>query len=171
LALVAPRRRFTPVASAHVAPAPPEASSAQPAAVETGLLNLDTSPWSTVSLRGRVLGQTPLLGVAFGLGWAPCIGPTLSAVLALSLTEGSQARGVVLAIAYCLGLGIPFLLLAFGSAGAVRGLGWLRRHTRTIQIFGGALLIVVGVALVTGVWADFISWVRDAFVSDVRLPI
>ena len=63
------------------------------------------------------------------------------------------------------------MLLAFGSARAVRGLGWLRRHTRTIQIFGGVLLIVVGIALVTGVWDDFVSWVRDAFVSDVRLPI
>ena len=74
-------------------------------------------------------------------------------------------------IAYCLGLGIPFVLLAFGSAAAVGGLGWLRRHTRALQIFGGMLLIAVGVALVTGVWNDFVSWLRDAFVSDVRLPI
>ena len=59
------------------------------------------------------------------------------------------------------------MLLAFGSARAVAGLGWLRRHTRALQIFGGVLLIVVGVALVTGVWNDFISWLRDAFVSDV----
>ena len=119
------------------------------------------------------IGGAPLLGAVFALGWTPCLGPTLTGVIAVaSATEGANvARGVVLVIAYCLGLGIPFLLLAFGSAGAVRGLGWLRRHTRTIQIFGGALLIVVGVALVTGVWADFISWVRDAFVSDVRLPI
>ena len=68
-------------------------------------------------------------------------------------------------IAYCMGLGIPFVLLAFGSAGAVSGLGWLRRHSRGIQIFGGALLIAVGAALVTGVWNDFISWLRDALVS------
>ena len=53
----------------------------------------------------------------------------------------------------------------------MHGLGWLRRHTRAIQIFGGVLLILVGLALVTGVWNDFVSWVRDAFVSDVRLPI
>jgi cytochrome c-type biogenesis protein len=68
-------------------------------------------------------------------------------------------------------LGIPFLLLAFGSARAVQGLGWLRRNTRAIQVFGGVLLIIVGLALVTGLWADFISWVRDAFVSNVRLPL
>jgi cytochrome c-type biogenesis protein len=89
-----------------------------------------------------------------------------------SATAGaSVARGVAMEIAYCLGLGIPFVLLALGSGWAVGAFGWLRRHTRGIQVFGGVLLIVVGVALLTGVWNDFISWVRDAFVSDVRLPI
>jgi cytochrome c-type biogenesis protein len=115
----------------------------------------------------------PLLGAVFALGWTPCLGPTLTGVITIaSATEGANvARGIALVIAYCLGLGIPFVLLAFGSAGAVAGLGWLRRHTRVIQIFGGALLIAVGAALVTGVWNDFVSWLRDAFVADVRLPI
>ena len=115
----------------------------------------------------------PLLGAVFALGWTPCLGPTLTGVITVaSATDGANvARGVALVIAYCLGLGIPFVLLAFGSARAMRGFGWLRRHTRAIQVFGGLLLILVGTALVTGVWNDFTSWLRDAFVNDVRLPI
>lgn len=115
----------------------------------------------------------PLLGAVFALGWTPCLGPTLTGVITVaSATDGATvARGVVLVLAYCLGLGIPFVLLAFGSASAVAGLSWLRRHTRAIQVFGGVLLIAVGVALLTGAWGEFVAWLRDAFVSDVRLPV
>lgn len=115
----------------------------------------------------------PLLGAVFALGWTPCLGPTLTGVMVVATANDGAtiARGVLLVVAYCLGLGIPFVLLALGSAQAVRGMGWLRRHTRAIQIFGGILLIGVGIALVTGLWNEFVSWVRDAFVSDVRLPI
>ncbi|MEV6428581.1 cytochrome c biogenesis CcdA family protein [Nocardia sp. NPDC051463] len=119
------------------------------------------------------IAGAPLLGAVFALGWTPCLGPTLSGVMAVSAgTDGTTAvRGVALIIAYCLGLGLPFVILAFGSASALRGVGWLRRNSRTIQIVGGILLVAVGVALVTGAWDQFVAWVRDAFVSEVTLPI
>jgi len=119
------------------------------------------------------IAGAPLLGAVFALGWTPCLGPTLTGVIAVaSATDGANvARGVALVLAYCMGLGIPFVLLALGSGWAVSGFGWLRRHTRSIQILGGLMLIAVGLALLTGLWNDFISWVRDAFVSDARLPI
>ncbi|GAB3210419.1 cytochrome c biogenesis CcdA family protein [Nocardia tengchongensis] len=115
----------------------------------------------------------PLLGAVFALGWTPCLGPTLSGVISVSVgTQGATAvRGVALIVAYCLGLGLPFIILAFGSATALRGVGWLRRNSRTIQVIGGLLLVAVGIALVTGSWDLFVSWVRDAFVSNVTLPI
>jgi cytochrome c-type biogenesis protein len=115
----------------------------------------------------------PLLGAVFALGWTPCLGPTLSGVMAVSVgTDGTTAaRGVALIVAYCLGLGLPFMVLAFGSASALRGVGWLRRNPRAIQVIGSVLLVGVGVALVTGAWEHFVGWVRDAFVSDVTLPI
>ncbi|CAM3986564.1 cytochrome c biogenesis CcdA family protein [Nocardia ninae] len=119
------------------------------------------------------IAGAPLLGGVFALGWTPCLGPTLSGVMAVAAgTEGTTAvRGVALIVAYCLGLGLPFVILAFGSASALRGVGWLRRNSRAIQVAGGILLVLVGAALVTGVWDQFVGWVRDAFVSEVTLPI
>ncbi|AGF71058.1 cytochrome c biogenesis CcdA family protein [Corynebacterium halotolerans] len=105
----------------------------------------------------------PLLGGVFALGWTPCLGPTLAAIISVSAgTEGMTAvRGVALIIGYCLGLGLPFLLVAFGSARAMRTIDWLRRHSRKIQILGGVLMVLVGIALLSGAWAYFINWVRQ----------
>jgi cytochrome c-type biogenesis protein len=118
------------------------------------------------------LAGAPLLGAIFGLGWTPCIGPTLSGVMVIAAsTGGTAARGFLLVGVYCLGLGIPFLLIALGARWTVRTNGWLRRHTRTIQLAGGGLLFVVGVLLVTGLWGELTSWLKYTVVTNTELPL
>jgi cytochrome c-type biogenesis protein len=118
------------------------------------------------------LAGAPVLGAIFGLGWTPCLGPTLSGVMIIaSSTGGTAVRGFFLVLVYCVGLGVPFLVIALGARWTVRTSGWLRRHSRTIQLAGGALLFVVGVLLVTGLWGELTSWLRDTVVTDTVLPL
>lgn len=131
-----------------------------------GLVFAGVLPWLQRDVRVHSvpaigLGAAPVLGVLFGVGWAPCIGPTLAAVLNLSGTYGANpTRGAWLAFFYCVGLGLPFILAAFSFRKMMGAVAWVRERQVWVMRLGGAMLVAVGVLMVTGVW--------DAWMADLR---
>ena len=130
-----------------------------------GIAFMGFVPWMQRDVRvHRVpfvgLGAAPLLGILFGLGWTPCIGPTLSAVQFLALQEGTAGRGALLSFAYCVGLGVPFILAALAYRRMLGAMAWVRRHQAWVTRAGGIMLIVVGVLLVTGIWDTWVLNLR-----------
>src|SRR5439155_6813815 len=116
--------------------------------------------WKIRRLPAAGLAGAPLLGAAFGLAWGPCLTPTLTAVYGLAYQQGTAGRGAILMVFYCIGLGVPFVLVALGIGWVAGALAFVRRHARQVSQVGGALLIVFGVLLVTGQWDHWMNELR-----------
>jgi cytochrome c-type biogenesis protein len=116
--------------------------------------------WRLHRLPAAGIAGAPVLGAVFALSWVPCTGPTIGAVYGLATVSGSSGRAVVLVVAYCLGLGLPFLIFGLGFRKLIGLHRTLRRHNVWVTRIGGAMLIIVGLALATGVWSVFINWLR-----------
>ena len=127
--------------------------------------------WRIHSVPAVGLGAAPLIGALFALGWQPCIGPTYSVIVGLTYTDATAGRGALLSAVYALGLGIPFILAGAFYARSLRALGWVRRRQQLVMRVGGAMLVVVGILLVTGWWDWIVQWLQLQLVGGFEVAI
>jgi cytochrome c-type biogenesis protein len=146
------------------------------ALIALGLVFAGAVPWLQREWRIHTipavgLGAAPLIGALFALGWTPCIGPTYSVIVGLTYTDATAGRGALLSACYALGLGIPFIVAGLFYSRTLNALGWVRRRQQLIMRLGGAMLIVVGLLLVTGWWDWIVQWLQIQLVSGFQVPL
>lgn len=127
--------------------------------------------WRIHTVPAVGLGAAPLIGALFALGWAPCVGPTYAVILNLAYSDGTAGRGALLSACYALGLGIPFIVVGLFYGRALRALGFVRRHQQLVMRLGGAMLVVIGLLLVTGWWDWAVQWLQVRVVDGVGAPV
>ncbi|MGK4581433.1 cytochrome c biogenesis CcdA family protein [Kitasatospora sp. HPMI-4] len=108
------------------------------------------------------LAGAPLLGIVFGVGWTPCIGPTLASIQSLSMRQADAGRGALLMSVYCLGLGVPFIVAALAFRKALGAFGWIKKHYQWVMRIGGGMLVAVGLLLITGAWDALVNQLQYA---------
>ena len=136
-----------------------------------GLVPFTQREWRVHQVPAVGLAAAPVLGFLFGVGWTPCIGPTLAAITNLSLNEATAGRGALLSGVYCLGLGVPFIVAALAYRRALGAFGVVRRHQQWVTRIGGAMLVLVGLALLTGFWDQAVSWLQIHLVNDTTVAV
>jgi cytochrome c-type biogenesis protein len=127
--------------------------------------------WRVHQVPAVGLAAAPVIGFLFGLGWTPCLGPTLAAITSLSINEATASRGALLSAVYALGLGIPFVVAALLYRRALGAFGWVRRHQAWVMRIGGLMLIAVGILLVTGWWGEMVTWLQVHLILGTETPV
>jgi cytochrome c-type biogenesis protein len=127
--------------------------------------------WRAHSIPSVGLAAAPVIGFLFGLGWTPCLGPTLVAITSLSMTQGTAQRGALLSAVYAVGLGVPFIVAALLYRRALGAFGWVRRHQVWVMRIGGLMLVAVGLLLVTGWWDDMVTWLQIHLILGTETPV
>jgi cytochrome c-type biogenesis protein len=136
-----------------------------------GLVPFLQRDWRVHSVPAVGLGAAPVLGFLFGLGWTPCIGPTLGAIYTLSFADATAARGALLSLVYALGLGLPFIAAGVAYQWALGAFSWVRRHQVWVMRVGGLMLVAVGVLLVTGWWDSAVTWLQINLIDSTETVV